>query len=65
MVSALAFIGTFQFLDSGNWIERTFGPELIMGKTSHLQNMVGEVYGICAPMEKLRELNLQIAPILS
>jgi len=40
-------------------------PETFLPKHSSVQMIEGDVYGICAPIESLRDLNVKLAPLLS
>ena len=63
MLAAACFAIVFYMIDSTNWLQENLGLE-IDPKFSALQHMRGDLYGICAPIEHLRDLNEQIRPIL-
>ena len=63
-ISTIIFGIVFWFCNKSPWFEQTFGDAFKI-KKSYLQEMEGDLYGICEPMEHLRELNAKIVPTLS
>lgn len=54
--STIIFAIVFIFCNNSSWFESTFG-EPFKVKRSSLHDMKGDLYGICAPIEHLRDLN--------
>ena len=63
-MAIFVFMGLYLLMDRSDFFVRVF-PESFDPPKSAVHIVQGDLYGTCAPIEQLRELNGQISPVLA